>query len=50
MLVAKHNDETAIAALDAGQRVDELARMLAGADITDKTTAYATALLKEATG
>ncbi|MGK0260263.1 MAG: DNA repair protein RecN (Recombination protein N), partial [Candidatus Azotimanducaceae bacterium] len=50
MLVAKHNDETAIAALDAGQRVHELARMLAGADITDKTTAYATALLKEATG
>lgn len=46
--VAKHNDETTIAALDANQRVEELARMLAGADITDKTTDYATALLKEA--
>ena len=47
--VLKQGDRTQIQHLDAGLRVDELARMLAGADITDKTRDYAATLLEEAT-
>ncbi|MEM7002594.1 MAG: DNA repair protein RecN [Pseudomonadota bacterium] len=47
--VIKQGDRTQIQHLDAGLRVDELARMLAGADITDKTRDYAATLLAEAT-
>ncbi len=46
--VEKQGDATQITALDHAARVAELARMLAGADITRKTTDYATALLEEA--
>ncbi len=38
-------DDTVIEALDAGSRVDELARMLAGKRITDETREYAETLL-----
>lgn len=47
LCVQKAGDETAINSLDHAQRVEELARMLAGADITEKTRDYATALLTD---
>jgi len=34
--------------LSLDNRIEELARMLAGADVTEKTRAYATTLLQEA--
>ena len=40
--------ETQIENLSAGDRVDELARMLAGADVTDKARDYARTLIAEA--
>src|SRR5690606_38966146 len=40
--------ETSIEPLGADKRVEELARMLAGAGITDKSRAYARSLLDEA--
>ena len=40
--------DTQIEPLDEPARLQELARMLAGADVTDKTRAYAAALLAEA--
>ncbi len=43
--VSKANDETQIEPLDSKARVDELARMLAGADVTEKTREYANTLL-----
>jgi DNA repair protein RecN (Recombination protein N) len=47
--VSKDDDqETRIAALDALARIDEVARMLAGANITRKTRDYAQTLLSEA--
>ena len=46
--VTKDNSETTIAPLDEDMRIEELARMLAGADITEKTREYASTLLKEA--
>ena len=42
--------DTRIAALDAEERVDELARMLAGSRIGDKSRDYARTLLEEAAG
>ena len=42
--------DTRIATLDESQRVDELARMLAGARITDESRNYARTLLGEAAG
>ncbi|MAR27966.1 MAG: DNA repair protein RecN [Gammaproteobacteria bacterium] len=48
MCVAKRDAETDITALNFEQRVEELARMLAGADVTDKTRDYAQTLLNEA--
>ncbi len=47
--VVKKGNHTAIHQLDDNSRVDELARMLAGADITDKTRDYAQTLLAAAT-
>ncbi len=47
--VVKKGDLTDIHSLDAAHRVEELARMLAGADITQKTREYAASLLKDAT-
>lgn len=46
--VVKQGDSTNIHQLQDDLRVDELARMLAGADITDKTRDYAQSLLEEA--
>ncbi len=46
--VTKDNSETNIAPLDKDMRIEELARMLAGAGITEKTREYANTLLKEA--
>lgn len=46
--VVKKGDNTDIHALDEAHRVDELARMLAGADITEKTRDYAASLLAAA--
>lgn len=46
--VIKDNSETTIEPLNEDMRVEELARMLAGADITEKTRDYAHTLLKEA--
>ena len=46
--VVKQGDSTDIHQLQDDLRVDELARMLAGADITDKTRDYAQSLLEEA--
>ena len=47
--VSKDGDQdTRIAELDDGERVDELARMLAGARITDESRDYARTLLQEA--
>ena len=48
MCVVKREAETDIAALNPEQRVEELARMLAGADVTEKTRDYAQTLLNEA--
>jgi DNA repair protein RecN (Recombination protein N) len=42
--------DTRITALDAEERVDELARMLAGSRIGDKSRDYARTLLEEAAG
>jgi DNA repair protein RecN (Recombination protein N) len=41
--------DTQIHALNSAGRIEELARMLAGADVTDKTRSYARTLLDEAT-
>ncbi|MDP6375326.1 MAG: DNA repair protein RecN [Pseudomonadales bacterium] len=50
LLVEKDaKQDTRISALDTEQRTDEVARMLAGSDLTDKTRAYAATLLDEAT-
>ena len=46
--VVKEGDNTNIHTLDEQLRVEELARMLAGADITDETRSYAQTLLKAA--
>jgi DNA repair protein RecN (Recombination protein N) len=46
--VVKEDDNTTIHALDKNHRIEELARMLAGSDITQKTRNYATTLLKDA--
>ncbi|MCZ6459941.1 MAG: DNA repair protein RecN [Gammaproteobacteria bacterium] len=49
LLVHKDNDrDTQIAPLVDAERIDELARMLAGAGITDKSRDYARTLLSEA--
>lgn len=49
--VSKDSDQdTRIAELDEAERVDELARMLAGARITDQSRDYARTLLEEAAG
>ena len=49
LLVAKsESQDTEIFALSEDARLQELARMLAGADVTDKTRAYAATLLAEA--
>ena len=48
MCVVKREAETDITDLNFEQRVEELARMLAGADVTDKTRDYAQTLLNEA--
>ncbi len=47
--VVKNGDNTDIHSLDEHHRVEELARMLAGADITQKTREYAQSLLQDAT-
>ncbi len=47
-MVEKLGDVTNIYALDKQHRVEELARMLAGSDITDKSKDYANTLLEEA--
>jgi DNA repair protein RecN (Recombination protein N) len=47
--VSKDSEQdTRIAELDADERVDELARMLAGARVTDESRKYARTLLREA--
>jgi len=48
-MVEKRGDVTQIYPLDKKSRVEELARMLAGSDITQKSKDYATTLLQEAT-
>jgi DNA repair ATPase RecN len=48
MCVVKNGAQTDIQALGDEQRVEELARMLAGADVTSKTRDYAKTLLSEA--
>lgn len=48
--VIKQGDNTDIHTLDAERRIEELARMLAGADITQKTREYAQTLLQDAAG
>ena len=48
LCVIKEGASTQIMGLYPEQRIDELARMLAGADVTDKTRAYAQTLLEEA--
>lgn len=48
MRVVKKGAETDITALAQDQRIEELARMLAGADVTSKTRDYAKTLLTEA--
>lgn len=49
--VSKDSDQdTRIAELNPSERVDELARMLAGARITDQSRDYARTLLEEAAG
>ncbi len=47
--VVKEGDNTDIHTLDDNLRIEELARMLAGADITDETRTYAQTLLNAAT-
>ena len=46
--VTKQGDTTDICALDKQHRIEELARMLAGSDITQKTREYADTLLQDA--
>ncbi len=46
--VVKEGEHTNIYSLDQKRRVEELARMLAGSDITDQTRDYAAALLEDA--
>ena len=48
-VVLKQGDNTSIQALDKKHRIEELARMLAGSDITQKARDYATTLLTDAT-
>ena len=48
-VVLKQGDNTSIQALNKKHRIEELARMLAGSDITQKTRDYATTLLTDAT-
>ena len=48
MRVSKHKDQTVIEPLSQDNRIEELARMLAGAGVTEKTRAYAKTLLQEA--
>jgi DNA repair protein RecN (Recombination protein N) len=48
MSVTKQGAQTQITPLSEEQRVEELARMLAGADVTSKTRDYAKTLLSEA--
>lgn len=50
LCVQKRGNQTEILALDDAQRTAELARMLAGADITDKTMDYAASLLAAGQG
>ena len=47
--VVKKGNHTDIQHLNAEQRIEELARMLAGSDITQTTRTYAQSLLQEAT-
>jgi DNA repair protein RecN (Recombination protein N) len=47
--VVKQDEHTDIENLDEALRIDELARMLAGAGITDQTRDYAASLLKAST-
>ena len=42
------NTRTRVSHLTKDERVEELARMLAGSDITDQTRDYAAALLEDA--
>ena len=49
-VVTKQKDQTGIHHLDSQDRVEELARMLAGADITEKTRDYAQTLLSAGNG
>ena len=46
--VVKTGNQTSIEPLMGDERIDELARMLAGADINEKSRAYATSLLTDA--
>ena len=48
MCVIKNGAHTDITALSEDERIEELARMLAGADVTSKTRDYAKTLLSEA--
>ena len=48
MRVVKEDSEATIESLDYDMRIEELARMLAGSGITEKTRDYANTLLKEA--
>ncbi len=48
MCVSKKGAQTQITPLSQDQRIEELARMLAGADVTKKTRDYAKTLLSEA--
>ena len=48
MSVTKKGAQTQIMPLSKEQRIEELARMLAGADVTSKTRDYAETLLTEA--
>jgi DNA repair protein RecN (Recombination protein N) len=51
LLIAKHNDDsgvrTVIERLSNEQRVDEIARMVGGVNITDQTKAHAAQLLRQ---
>ena len=49
-VVTKQKDQTGIHHLDSQDRVEELARMLAGADITEITRDYAQTLLSAGNG
>lgn len=48
LVVRKDEKQTQIESLTVDLRIDELARMLAGADVTDKSRDYAAALLADA--